>query len=42
VLQSRGIVVRALSTLHDMLKRLKLTRKKTRTAKLTGRPAVRE
>jgi transposase len=41
VLQSRGIVVRALSTLHDMLERMKLTRKKTRTAKLTGRPAVR-
>jgi transposase len=33
--RSRGIVVRALSTLHVMLKRMKLTRKKTRTAKLT-------
>jgi transposase len=30
VLQSRGIVVRALSTLHDMLKRMKLTRQKRR------------
>jgi transposase len=29
-LRSRGIVVRALSTLHVMLKRLKLTRKKRR------------
>jgi transposase len=27
-LRSRGIVVRALSTLHDMLERMKLTRKK--------------
>src|SRR5215211_7491369 len=41
-LAARGIVVKALSTLADMLHRLGLSHKKTRMAKLTGRPDVRE
>jgi transposase len=41
VLQSRGIVVRALSTLHDMLKRMKLTRKKDAARGRAGAPRCR-
>src|SRR3954469_291737 len=36
----RGIVVKALSTIADMLHRLDLSHKKTRSAKLTGTLAV--
>src|SRR5215203_1392186 len=39
-LQARGIVVKALSTIADMLHRLGLSHKKTRSAKLTGTLAV--
>src|SRR3954466_14970162 len=41
-LAARGIVVTALSTIADMLHRLGLSHKKTRSAKLAGRPEVRE
>ena len=34
-LRTRGIEVQSLSTIHLMLKRMDLTHKKTRTAKLT-------
>ncbi len=39
-LQARGIVVKALSTIADMLHRLGLSHKKTRSAKPTGTLAV--
>src|SRR3954449_4280807 len=39
-LAARGIVVKALSTIADMLHRLGLSHKKTRSAKLTGTLAV--
>ena len=41
-LGARGIVVKALSTIADMLHRLDLSHKKTRSAKLAGKPEVRE
>ena len=40
VLHARGIAVKALSTIADMLHRLGLSHKKTRAAKLTGTLAV--
>src|SRR4051794_40353073 len=39
-LQARGIIVKALSTIADMLHRLGLSHKKTRSAKLAGTLAV--
>src|SRR5829696_7595099 len=39
-LAARGIIVKALSTIADMLHRLGLSHKKTRMAKLTGTLAV--